>query len=404
MVAVPTVLGFASIRVYTVSQTPTNFQSTREQLNVYTPLPWSTQSHGVSQQPGIIESSVTSARHGVLPFVHAVKGACVSVKKGGINLYHAGQDVYYYLKDPPPGFLPRSGTIAMAGLLGMFLARKGSRLKRLALPLGLMTAGATLCYPAQAVAVFKVTGKTAYAAGRWSSSTVSSLFSSKAPGAPDAAAAALVPVNGSLRHSERQASEVPDTAAAEEAQPAACHASEPSAASEESTQSAEVSKTEAAESLPVSPELIIAAAEETSAQESPDHTLTEALSAETSSPGEDVRLESRSLSEHVSAAVSPDEPTLHLDPETGEVALAEEAPPPTPMQLEAPAIQPEPESSDNSAAAAEVETTTPSHSSPPVEQPGADNSKDGTAFKPDPALMDFGQSNPDDEDLYSTRS
>lgn len=35
-------------------------------------------------------------------------------------------DVYYYLKDPPPEFLPRFGTITMAGLLGMFLARKGT--------------------------------------------------------------------------------------------------------------------------------------------------------------------------------------------------------------------------------------------------------------------------------------
>lgn len=35
-------------------------------------------------------------------------------------------DVFYYLKDPPPGFLPRLGTITMAGLLGMFLARKGN--------------------------------------------------------------------------------------------------------------------------------------------------------------------------------------------------------------------------------------------------------------------------------------
>lgn len=35
-------------------------------------------------------------------------------------------DLYYYLKDPPPGFLPRFGTITVAGLLGMFLARKGN--------------------------------------------------------------------------------------------------------------------------------------------------------------------------------------------------------------------------------------------------------------------------------------
>uniref|UniRef100_A0A3B4AJL7 MICOS complex subunit n=1 Tax=Periophthalmus magnuspinnatus TaxID=409849 RepID=A0A3B4AJL7_9GOBI len=86
------------------------------------------------------------------------------------------ENVYYYLKDPPPEFLPRFGTITMAGLLGMFLARKGSRLRRVALPMSLMTAGASVCYPSQAVAV--LTGKKVYAAGQWSSATVSSLLSS----------------------------------------------------------------------------------------------------------------------------------------------------------------------------------------------------------------------------------
>lgn len=43
-----------------------------------------------------------------------------------IYLFFWLPDVYYYLKDPPPEFLPRFGTITMAGLLGMFLARKGT--------------------------------------------------------------------------------------------------------------------------------------------------------------------------------------------------------------------------------------------------------------------------------------
>lgn len=86
----------------------------------------------------------------------------------------------------------------------------GSRFKRVALPLGLMSAGASLCYPAQAVAVVKVTlflnadlltilhtnlfifrvklslsfshkltGKKLYAAGHWGTAAVSSLFTAK---------------------------------------------------------------------------------------------------------------------------------------------------------------------------------------------------------------------------------
>lgn len=85
----------------------------------------------------------------------------------------------------------------------------GSRFKRLAVPLGLMSAGASVCYPAQAVAVIKVTtsphprttvsvlvflnlpanavivfpapkmtSRKVYAAGQWSSAAVSSLLSS----------------------------------------------------------------------------------------------------------------------------------------------------------------------------------------------------------------------------------
>ncbi|KAI5630351.1 apolipoprotein O-like [Silurus asotus] len=51
----------------------------------------------------------------------------------------------------------------------------GSRLKRLVLPLGLMTAGAAVCYPMHTVGVLKVTGKKVYAA----SSLVASAFKPK---------------------------------------------------------------------------------------------------------------------------------------------------------------------------------------------------------------------------------
>nr|QCP69324.1 apolipoprotein O-like protein [Lateolabrax maculatus] len=179
IVAVPTVLSIASIRVYTVSEAPTDGLITREKLNIYTPLPQCAQPQFVPERPGVIQSGLTAARETILPYVQAVKGACVSVKGASVNLYHGGEDVFYYLKDPPPGFLPRLGTITMAGLLGMFLARKGSRFKRLAIPLGLMSAGASVCYPAQAVAVLKVSGKKVYAAGQWSSAAVSSLLTPK---------------------------------------------------------------------------------------------------------------------------------------------------------------------------------------------------------------------------------
>ncbi|XP_010780889.1 MICOS complex subunit MIC27 [Notothenia coriiceps] len=184
MLAVPTVMGIASIRVYTVSEAPTDGLLTRERLNIYTPLPMFAQALFVPETPGVIQNGLTTARQGIRPFVQAVKGACISVKTKSVNLYHKGQDAYYYLKDPPPELLPRFGTITMAGVLGMFLARKGSQLKRVAVPLGLMTAGASVCYPAQTVAVFKITGKKVYSAGQWTGASVSSLFASKPPPEP----------------------------------------------------------------------------------------------------------------------------------------------------------------------------------------------------------------------------
>ncbi|XP_028314736.1 fibrous sheath CABYR-binding protein-like [Gouania willdenowi] len=213
IVAVPAVLGIASIRVYTIRDTQSDELVTRQRLNIYTPLAESSQVNFVSESPGVIESGVTATREGILPIFRAVKGACVSIKSGTINLYHASEDVYYYLKDPPPGFLPRVGTISMAGLLGMFLARKGSRFKRLALPLGLTCAGASVCYPAQAVAVCKITGRNVYAAGQWSITSVSSLFTSTEPLAKEFVASQpqSVPVPNSESTGSHEASALSST-------------------------------------------------------------------------------------------------------------------------------------------------------------------------------------------------
>lgn len=436
MVAVPTVLGIASIRVYTVSEAPTGGLVTREKLNIYTPLLQSAPAQFVPGRPGVIESRLTTVRESILPFFQAVQGAFVSVKSGSVNLYHAAEDVYYYLKDPPPGFLPRFGTINMAGLLGMFLARKGSRFKRIALPLGLMSAGASVCYPSQTVAVLKVTGKKVYAAGRWSSAAVSSLltYKSQEPVAKEIAAAHL------------QAATVPnpESAVVEEA-------SEPS-----SVQSATIPETEVelALSVPVSDEHIVTVITEeassvTLTEISPDQTPTETIadpvahsvpaetettttSGEIPAPVESEEPSDTKNAQDVSPDSSPAKPTLSLEPEMVEdspveVTLVEAA---SPVEAEAAPVEdvssseepPAPKASDEAAVpvgesgvpepavqpeladppqvAAVEETLTPT----PPQQSAAEISKGGTGFKPDPAVMDFGQANPEDEDLYSTRS
>ncbi|NXL51494.1 MIC26 protein, partial [Podilymbus podiceps] len=60
-----------------------------------------------------------------------------------------------FLQNPPAGFYPRLGVIGFAGIVGLFLAR-GSKIKKLVYPAGLMGIGASMYYPQQAVSIAKV--------------------------------------------------------------------------------------------------------------------------------------------------------------------------------------------------------------------------------------------------------
>uniref|UniRef100_A0A1A8N8S8 MICOS complex subunit n=1 Tax=Nothobranchius pienaari TaxID=704102 RepID=A0A1A8N8S8_9TELE len=404
MVAVPTVLGIASIRVKTRNQIPADGLVSREGLSIYTPLPESAPARLFPESPGGIERGLTTAREGVLPLVQAVKGACVSVKRGWVHLYHVGEDAYYYLADPPPGFLPRLGTITMAGLLGMFLARKGSRFKRLVVPVGLIGAGASVCYPAQAVAVLKVTGKSTYTAAQWSSSALSSLLSTSKPAAA-----------GETSHTQAATGPSPESVLTEEA--SAC-----SSTPDSSSQSAAVLEKEAgsSESASVSDEPVVAVTPE----EEPLVTLLAASQAppETSS-GVSVQTETYPPCEEAapvgneggsdgtgpagpaSTDTRPAEPTVSVEPETVPDPSAEEfvplsEDPSSPETSDMPAVPSEPGPESTDLGSVPGEGTPP----PPAQQPAAENSKEGSGYKPNPALMDFGQSSPEDEDLYSTRS
>ncbi|NWS38418.1 MIC26 protein, partial [Probosciger aterrimus] len=68
---------------------------------------------------------------------------------------------YEFLQNPPAGFYPRLGVIGFAGIIGLFLAR-GSKIKKLVYPAGLMGIGTSMYYPQQAVAIAKVAGTQLY--------------------------------------------------------------------------------------------------------------------------------------------------------------------------------------------------------------------------------------------------
>lgn len=394
MVAVPTVLGIASIRVYTVKEAPTDGLVSRDRLNVYTPLSGGDPPKFAPESPGLIEKGLTTSREAVLPLVQAVKGACLSVKRGSVNLYHAGEDVYYYLIDPPPGFLPRFGTITMAGLLGMFLARKGSRIKRLVVPLGLMSAGASVCYPAQAVSVLKVTGQKVYAAGQWSSAAASSLLTTKEPVAKE-----NVP-------SQPQPSSEPEQQSV--------------LTSDSSAKKSDILETEveSAESVPISDEPVVTITTEEESLvaptgKSPTETAgSEPVQTEPSRPSEEAApVESKKgsdgkrASDDVSFDATPASSELEsVHDESAAAISADESEPSSEGHVPTEPVT-ELESADERSLPALEETPTSAPiTQPPPQQPAEENRKEGSGFKPDPTLMDFGQSSSEDEDLYSTRS
>uniref|UniRef100_A0A8C2C9J4 MICOS complex subunit n=1 Tax=Cyprinus carpio TaxID=7962 RepID=A0A8C2C9J4_CYPCA len=92
---------------------------------------------------------------------HTFLGVYGTVKPKVDSTVQFGQNSYVYLKNPPPEFYPRAGVIGLAGILGLFLGR-GSRLKKVIYPTGLMAVAASMYYPQEAVTIAKNTGDTVY--------------------------------------------------------------------------------------------------------------------------------------------------------------------------------------------------------------------------------------------------
>ncbi|XP_043913207.1 MICOS complex subunit MIC27 [Protopterus annectens] len=145
-----------------------------QQLSVYSPPASSTTF--VEEQPGHVQKGFSAIRQTFHPFIEWYKGICNAAKNGVLNTVSFGQDSYSFIKNPPEGFLPRITVIAVSGFAGVVLARKGSRFKKVIYPLGLTTLGVSLCYPAQAVVVAKVTGQNVYAASHWTYGSIRSLW------------------------------------------------------------------------------------------------------------------------------------------------------------------------------------------------------------------------------------
>nr|XP_020480372.1 MICOS complex subunit MIC26-like [Monopterus albus] len=112
-------------------------------------------------EAGQLEQRVATLRKSAEPYTDWFQGTFDKIKPQVESVVKFGNDTYAYLRNPPKDFYPRAGVIAFTGVLGLFLAR-GSRIKKLIYPTGLVTMSASLYYPEQAAAIAKSAGDSVY--------------------------------------------------------------------------------------------------------------------------------------------------------------------------------------------------------------------------------------------------
>ncbi|XP_059407079.1 MICOS complex subunit MIC27-like [Carassius carassius] len=393
-------VGFSSFRIYSINEKINEELISPRELSIYSPD--GLEVRFVEEQPGVVQTGLGAVRVGLQPYVRAVQNTFTSIKVGVISVYHAGQDSYHFLRDPPPGFLPRVGVIGVSGLGGLILARKGSRLKKIFVPLGLATAGAAVCYPTQTVGVLKITGKKVYTV----SSSVASMFKSKPmedvtmPVVSVESAAAVTSSDTEALSSESEpASAVPhqDVTPVTQVVPSVDLApvtdlledsvEPPSVVDVVSGNAAPLSESPPAPAVETAPEPVLDAQSIPVPKPAPSAEM-EITPVVESDP--EIVLEAAPTASELDApapAVVIEEATPSSTP-TVEQTTPPEAANLTPADEEAASVAPPP-----------AEEAPPS-SEPSVDEPATVKS----GFVPDPSLLDHGQSNPEDADMYSTRS
>ncbi|XP_027288780.1 MICOS complex subunit MIC27 isoform X2 [Cricetulus griseus] len=175
LTTMPAGLIYASINLHLAKEEEPKKQLVRpEQLPIYTAPPL--HSKYVEEQPGYLQMGFASIRTTTVHYIGWCKDVYIFMKNGIIDTVQFGKDAYVYLKNPPQDFLPKMGVITASGLAGLLSARKGSRFKKIAYPLGLASLGATVCYPAQSVIIAKITGKKAYTTSQQIYQAIKSLW------------------------------------------------------------------------------------------------------------------------------------------------------------------------------------------------------------------------------------
>uniref|UniRef100_A0A8C3NWV5 MICOS complex subunit n=1 Tax=Cyanoderma ruficeps TaxID=181631 RepID=A0A8C3NWV5_9PASS len=178
LAAVSSGLPFVCITVYAATKEEYKSQLVKpDKLPIYEAPPPT--SKYIEEQPGRLQQQLLAARNTIGHYFGWCQSAYVFVKNGIMDSIQFGKDAYVYLNNPPPEFLPKAAVVTVSGLAGVVLARKGSRFKKIAYPLGLTTVGYSVCYPAQSVVIAKVTGKKLLCASHQTYEAVRSLWADK---------------------------------------------------------------------------------------------------------------------------------------------------------------------------------------------------------------------------------
>ncbi|XP_032621368.1 MICOS complex subunit MIC27 isoform X3 [Chelonoidis abingdonii] len=142
LAAIPAGLAFVSINIYAATEEESKPQSVKpNQLPIYCVPPL--KSRYVEEDPGHLQVGFSTLRKTTSRYVEWCKDAYVFVKNGIMDSIQFG---------------------------------KGSRIKKIAYPLGLTTLAVSVCYPAQSVVLAKITGKKVYDASHQTYEAVGSLW------------------------------------------------------------------------------------------------------------------------------------------------------------------------------------------------------------------------------------
>ncbi|KAG1954266.1 MICOS complex subunit MIC26 [Pimephales promelas] len=164
--AVPGALGLMSATVFAASEAKENNTTLKtDELSLYnTP---ESQLRYEEPEVGHVEQGVASLRKTAQPYiswfeektqftVEKVQSYYKTVEPGVSNTQNIVKDIYAFLNDPPSEFYASVGVIGFSGILGLYLA-KGSTIKRLMFPTGLMALSASMFYPQHAASVARTT-------------------------------------------------------------------------------------------------------------------------------------------------------------------------------------------------------------------------------------------------------